>query len=107
MPKNCHTILLVRPDSSTEDNYTYCDFKSLKECLETLCYVYEEHLRRHHGSKGSIVYSLEELYEFVESFLELNCLVKDKEGDNYIPHNIDWIKEQLFQMLGDKSEKKL
>lgn len=39
-----HSILLIQP--STPETRTYSDYESVNDCLEGVCRIYEEHLKR-------------------------------------------------------------
>lgn len=42
--KMSHSILLIQP--STPETRTYSDYESVNDCLEGVCRIYEEHLKR-------------------------------------------------------------
>lgn len=39
-----HSILLIQP--SSPETRTYSDYESVNDCLEGVCRIYEEHLKR-------------------------------------------------------------
>ena len=40
-----------------------------------ICKMYEEHLRQMHPHNASITYDISQLFEFVDSLVDLSCLV--------------------------------
>lgn len=93
-----HTILLIQPERKLEGR-TYCDYETFQECLEGICKMYEEHLRQMHPHNASITYDISQLFEFVDSLVDLSCLVFQKSKNAYTPHNKEWIKRKIYEML--------
>ena len=60
-----HTILLVQPGIKPETR-TYSDYESVNECMEGVCKIYEEHLKRTNPNLPSITYDISQLFEFVD-----------------------------------------
>ena len=52
-----HTILLVQPTKRPEGR-TYADYESVNECMEGVCKMYEEHLKRMNPNSPSITYDI-------------------------------------------------
>ena len=48
-----HTILLVQPSGKPETR-TYSDYESVNECMEGVCKMYEEHLKKQNPNIPSI-----------------------------------------------------
>lgn len=48
-----HSILLIQPSSNAESR-TYSDYESVNDCLEGVCRIYEEHLKRRNPSSATI-----------------------------------------------------
>ncbi|EDV24010.1 uncharacterized protein TRIADDRAFT_26253, partial [Trichoplax adhaerens] len=93
-----HTILLIQPSPKNESR-TYSDYNSLKECLEAICKMFEEHLKKLNPSKPSITYDISNLFDFIDDFPDLTCLVLQKNAYAYSPLNKDSIKEKIYDML--------
>lgn len=93
-----HTILFVQPGPAQETR-TYTDFKTADDCLEGVCKIYEEHLKRTNPNIPNISYDVSQLYTFIDEFFDLSCFVYEKECDSYIPYNREWIKEEIYNML--------
>jgi len=93
-----NTILLMQR-SDDPDSRRYYDFNSLETALDFLCKVYETHLRGTVSNDEPIDYDLSELYEYLDSFTDLICMVFSKQTRMYAPRNKDWIKTRLFKML--------
>ncbi|XP_030854954.1 enhancer of rudimentary homolog [Strongylocentrotus purpuratus] len=97
-----HTILLIQP--STPDSKTYSDYNSIKECMEGICRIFEEHLKAIHPSSPSITYDISELFEFIDKMQDLSCLVLDTETKcHYVPKNKFWIKEKIYVTLSKEA----
>ena len=69
-----HTILLVQPTKRPEGR-TYADYESVNECMEGVCKVYEEHLKRMNPNSPSITYDISQLFDFIDDLADLSCLV--------------------------------
>ncbi|CAM4814071.1 unnamed protein product [Rotaria magnacalcarata] len=93
-----HTILLLQSTNKL-DSRTYSDYESVDECLDGVCKVFEEHLKKRNPTSPSITYDISELFEFVDQISDLSCLVFQKQTGQYEPHNKEWIKQQIFQLL--------
>ena len=50
-----HSILLIQPSSNAESR-TYSDYESVNDCLEGVCRIYEEHLKRRNPSSATITW---------------------------------------------------
>lgn len=60
-----HTILLVQPSQRPETR-TYSDYESVNECMEGVCKIYEEHLKRRNPNTPTITYDISQLFDFVD-----------------------------------------
>ncbi|XP_041467888.1 enhancer of rudimentary homolog [Lytechinus pictus] len=99
-----HTILLIQPDAPMSK--TYADYSSIKECMEGICRIFEEHLKTCHPSSPSITYDISELFEFIDNMTDISCLVLDTETKcNYVPKNKLWIKEKIYVTLSKEAAK--
>ncbi|KAJ9578247.1 hypothetical protein L9F63_005517, partial [Diploptera punctata] len=93
-----HTILLIQPGSKPETR-TFSDYESVNECMEGVCKIYEEHLKRQNPNTPSITYDISQLFDFVDQLADLSCLVYQKSTNSYAPYNKDWIKEKIYVLL--------
>ncbi|KAI4875587.1 hypothetical protein NFI96_025460 [Prochilodus magdalenae] len=93
-----HTILLVQPTKRPEGR-TYADYESVNECMEGVCKMYEEHLKRMNPNSPSITYDISQLFDFVDDLADLSCLVYRADTQTYQPYNKDWIKEKIYVLL--------
>ncbi|XP_072172963.1 testis-specific serine/threonine-protein kinase 3-like [Diadema setosum] len=99
-----HTIMLIQP--STPESKTYSDYNSIKECMEGICRIFEEHLKKVHPSSPSITYDISELFEFIDKLTDLSCLVLDTDSKcYYVPRNKEWIKEKIYVNLSKEAAK--
>ena len=69
-----HTILLMQPGPKPETR-TYSDFESVNDCMEGVCKIYEEHLKRSNPHTPSITYDISQLFDFIDQLSDLSCLV--------------------------------
>ena len=60
-----HTILLLQPGIKPETR-TYSDYESVNECMEGVCKIYEEHLKKTNPNLPSITYDISQLFDFVD-----------------------------------------
>ncbi|TDG39248.1 hypothetical protein AWZ03_014329 [Drosophila navojoa] len=93
-----HTILLVQPGARPETR-TYCDYESVNECMEGVCKIYEEHLKRRNPNTPTITYDISQLFDFIDTLIDISCLVYQKSTNTYAPYNKDWIKEKIYVLL--------
>jgi hypothetical protein len=109
-----HTILLLQSTAKL-DSRTYSDYESVDECLDGkisnkqnsnyfiffvgICKVFEEHLKKRNPTSPSITYDISELFEFISEISDLSCLIFQKQTGQYKPHNKEWIKQEIFQLL--------
>ncbi|XP_075988873.1 enhancer of rudimentary [Anticarsia gemmatalis] len=93
-----HTILLVQPGPRPETR-TYSDYESVNDCMEGVCKIYEEHLKRRNPNTPTITYDISQLFDFIDQLADLSCLVYQKSTNTYAPYNKDWIKEKIYVLL--------
>lgn len=93
-----HTILLLQSTNKL-DSRTYSDYESVDECLDGICKVFEEHLKKRNPNSPSITYDISELFEFIDQIADMSCLVLQKQSGQYKPHDKGWIKQEIFQLL--------
>uniref|UniRef100_A0AAQ4PI49 Enhancer of rudimentary homolog n=1 Tax=Gasterosteus aculeatus aculeatus TaxID=481459 RepID=A0AAQ4PI49_GASAC len=79
-----HTILLVQPTKRPEGR-TYADYESVNECMEGVCKMYEEHLKRMNPNSPSITYDISQLFDFIDDLADLSCLVIRAAPQRYQP----------------------
>ncbi|KAK8725862.1 hypothetical protein OTU49_010524, partial [Cherax quadricarinatus] len=99
-----HTILLVQPGPKPETR-TFSDYESVNECMEGVCKIYEEHLKRMNPNTPSITYDISQLFDFIDQLADLSCLVYQKSTNTYAPYNKDWIKEKIYILLRRQAAK--
>lgn len=63
-----HTILLVQPGARPETR-TYSDYESVNECMEGVCKIYEEHLKRRNPNTPTITYDISQLFDFLDQVI--------------------------------------
>ncbi|KAM7443751.1 hypothetical protein ABFA07_007627 [Porites harrisoni] len=102
--KMSHTILLIQPTSKPESR-TYSDYETKEECMESVCKIFEEYLKRSNPSTPSITYDISQLFDYIDSLTDLTCLVRCQKEPYYEPHNKEWIKENIYVMLRKQAGK--
>ncbi|XP_033114958.1 enhancer of rudimentary homolog [Anneissia japonica] len=99
-----HTILLIQPGKRAETR-TYSDYETLDECMEGVCKIFEEHLKKMNPTSPSITYDISQLFDFIDQLSDLCCLVFQPNMNTYAPYNKDWIKEAIYVMLRKQAGK--
>ncbi|XP_059121077.1 enhancer of rudimentary homolog [Peromyscus eremicus] len=97
-----HTIFLVQPTKRPEGR-TYADYESVSECMEGVCKMYEEHLKRMNPNSPSVTYNISQLFHFINDVADLSCLVYRADTQTYQPYNKDWIKEKIEDLCAPSS----
>ncbi|XP_065564998.1 enhancer of rudimentary homolog [Artemia franciscana] len=99
-----HTILLIQSSLKPESR-TYSDFESVNDCMEGVCKLYEEHLKRQNPNIPSITYDITQLFDFIDQLADLSCLVYMKSSNTYAPYNKEWVKEKIYVLLRRQASK--
>ncbi|OON19333.1 peptidase, M28 family, partial [Opisthorchis viverrini] len=94
-----HTILLVQPSAKKPDTRTWSDYETVEQCLEGVCKIYEEQLKRENPNAPTITYDISQLFQFIDQLADLSCLVYHEPTYTYVPHPKNWIKEQVYVLL--------
>ncbi|XP_072022482.1 enhancer of rudimentary homolog isoform X1 [Amphiura filiformis] len=92
-----HSILLIQPGQP--ETRTYSDYETVVACMDGVCKIFEEHLKRLHPHSPSITYDISQLFQFIDNLEDLSCLVLQKNTKTYAPYNKDWIKEKIYDQL--------
>ncbi|XP_054164225.1 enhancer of rudimentary homolog [Oppia nitens] len=100
-----HVILLVQ--ASTGETRRYTDYDCLNDALEGVCHMYEQHMKKQFPTETELFYDLSQLFEFVDHLTDLNFLVFQKTSHSYVPYTKEWIKEKLYIMLRQDSDREL
>merc|ERR1739848_171895 len=93
-----HTILLVQPTRKPEGR-TYSDYESVNDCMEGVCRIYEEHLKKSNPSSSQITYDISQLFDFIDELQDSACFVYKGNSKSYQPFNREWIKEKIYSLL--------
>ncbi|KAL3316941.1 hypothetical protein Ciccas_004405 [Cichlidogyrus casuarinus] len=94
-----HTILFLQPSAKNPESRTWADYDSMSQCLEGICKIYEEHLKRAHPDRPSITYNVDNLFDFIKSMGNICCLEFDPNHQMYMPRNAQWIQEHIYLQL--------
>ncbi|KAK4470739.1 hypothetical protein MN116_006264 [Schistosoma mekongi] len=98
-----HTILLVQPSVKKPDTRTWSDYETVEQCLEGVCKIYEEQLKREKPNAPTITYDISQLFQFIDQLADLSCLVFHEPTYTYVPHHKNWIKEQVYVLLRNQA----
>uniref|UniRef100_A0A915CM86 Enhancer of rudimentary homolog n=1 Tax=Ditylenchus dipsaci TaxID=166011 RepID=A0A915CM86_9BILA len=93
-----HTILLIQSSSKVESR-TWSDYESQLDCMEAICKIFEEHLKKLNPDVRCIQYDVSDLFKFIDRLTDLSCLILENGGHVYVPKGKDYIKEQIFILL--------
>lgn len=99
-----HTILFVHPMPSPMTR-TYNEYESIHQCLEAISKIYEEHLKRQSPFLPTITYDIVQLFDFLDSFVDISCLVYQKSTNSYAPYPREWIKDQIYEQFRQAAKK--
>ena len=99
------TIKLLVLATQRAEGRTYSEYESVNECMEGICKMYEEHLKRMNPPGQSITYGVDQLFEFIDRMVNLSCLVFREDTQTYKPYSREWIKERLYVLLSQQAEK--
>lgn len=98
-----HTILLLQSSAKKPETRTWSDYDTVEQCLESVCKVFEEQLKRDNPSTPTITYDISQLFQFVDQLADLSCLVYHEPTCSYVPHPKNWIKEQVYVLLRNQA----
>lgn len=48
---------------------------SINECMEGICHIFEEHLKKQNPDSPSITYDISQLFDFIDQLHDMACLV--------------------------------
>ncbi|CAB3397560.1 unnamed protein product [Caenorhabditis bovis] len=98
-----HTILLIQPTPKV-DSRSWSDYESLPDCLEGICKVFEEFLKKKTPGRTSITYDISQLFTFIDRLTDLSILVFNRQTSQYVPHDKTYIKEKIFDLLKTRAD---
>ncbi|KAF4787893.1 hypothetical protein TURU_165135 [Turdus rufiventris] len=100
-----HTILLVQPTKRPEGR-TYADYESVNECMEGVCKMYEEHLKRMNPNSPSITYDISQLFDFIDDLADLSCLVPGYPKKESVPSSAAPAYSPAHTLPGEQQEER-
>lgn len=60
------------------NNFSYLDYESVNECMEGVCKIYEEHLKRRNPNTPTITYDISQLFDFLDQVrVHKHCLIQN------------------------------
>lgn len=69
-----------------------------------VCKMYEKKLKQLNPTVRQISYDIADLFRYVDSLGDLCCLVFDPATNQYSPHNKEWIKDRVFNILKKQAQ---
>uniref|UniRef100_A0A8R1E275 Enhancer of rudimentary homolog n=1 Tax=Caenorhabditis japonica TaxID=281687 RepID=A0A8R1E275_CAEJA len=93
-----HTILLLQPTENIESR-SWSDYETINDCLDGICKVYEEFLKKKTPSRQTITYDISTLFDFIDDLKDLSLLVLDNRSHTYVPRNKQFVKESIFKLM--------
>ena len=61
--------------------------------------MYEKKLQQLNPTVSQISYDIADLFRYVDSLGDLCALVFDPNTNQYAPHNREWVKDRVFNIL--------
>eukprot|EP00055_Hartaetosiga_balthica_P000468 m.136655 g.136655 ORF g.136655 m.136655 type:complete len:103 (+) comp10802_c0_seq1:24-332(+) len=98
-----HCILLVQP-KRTPASRTYSDYETVKEAMLGVVTMFQAHLEEKYPTRKHIDYDVSDLFQYLDSFSDIGCLVLQPGSLTYKPHDKEWIKAKVFLTLKEASE---
>lgn len=93
-----HTITLVQFHGAASSK-TYVEHDSISGAMDGVCQMYEQAIKLQLGTNEAAKYTLEELWEFIDSLHDVACMVFNSKTGDYRPHNREWLKKRALQHL--------
>lgn len=93
-----HTILLFQTNNAPGSR-RYEDHPSVPEAMDAICQRFEQRLRQQDPKKTDFTYDVNDLFTYVDDLEDLGALVFSADISGYVPHNKEWIKNQIFAHL--------
>ena len=104
-------ILLSSTRNDPGASRSFNEFSSLSDLAQTIIDYFEDWLSLKEPTQlipedSAFEYTSDELFSFMDDFFgELVCLEKHLETALWIPHTIDWIKEQVYFELRGQTQR--
>ena len=104
-------ILLSSARHDQQATRSFNQFSSLSQMSQKIIDYFEEWLALKDPVPSmpedtALEYTSDELFSFMDEFFgELVCLAKNEETQLWIPHTIDWIKEQVYFELRGQTQR--
>lgn len=96
-----HTILLIQSTDSVESR-TWTDYETTVDCLEAICKIYEEHLKKLNPVGSVISYEADDLIKFLDRLTDISCLIFSHKSCSYLPRSREWIKREIYNLLREQ-----
>lgn len=90
-----HFTGTAKPRSQKQD----LGYESVNECMEGVCKMYEEHMKRNNPNSPSTIYSISQLFDIIDDLANLSCLAHQANTQTHKPYNKDGIKENIYVLL--------
>mmetsp|Transcript_33877 Transcript_33877/g.78800 ORF Transcript_33877/g.78800 Transcript_33877/m.78800 type:complete len:157 (-) Transcript_33877:80-550(-) len=93
-----HAILLVQFTDKINGK-TYSEHPNVSSAMDDVCQMYEQVMKMDMGGRQQVKYTVEDLWSFVDRLRDIACLIYDSQGGEYLPHNREWVKNQVLKHL--------
>ena len=103
-----HTVLLIQFYAKDPNSRTYLDFDTVKDSMDALAQMYENHLKKERKEEGAdfddengdLEYDWRALNKFMdEQIADLTIMIFDDVQKIYVPHGREWIRSRIFSFL--------
>ncbi|KAL7067278.1 hypothetical protein ACR3K2_22620 [Cryptosporidium serpentis] len=79
------------------------DYDSVGQAIDGLCQIYEQSIKCAISSLKEVTYSIDDLIKYINSLYDICMLVRDGSNRKYIPHDRQWIKDQIMLKIRRKA----
>eukprot|EP00128_Syssomonas_multiformis_P015013 Colp12_sorted_trinity150504_noHs@7083 len=99
-----HTIILAQADKQVQSRI-WADYKSIQEASEGILAMFEERLKVLYPGVKDITYGVKDLFDFLDSLVDISALVYNDKLTAYLPHDREWIKISVERYLQKAQQK--
>ncbi|XP_030386472.1 enhancer of rudimentary homolog [Scaptodrosophila lebanonensis] len=96
-----HVMLFVQmaPDPKSRTFHTY---DTVAECMDGVRNMFEDHVHNSYSPISNFSYSMSQLLDYVDSLVDVSCMVLQESTHSYVSHDRYWVKSKLYQMLNQE-----
>ncbi|CAJ1345256.1 unnamed protein product [Effrenium voratum] len=85
--------------SGTASSKTYSEHGNVSSAMDDICQMYEQVIKMDTRGRSQAKYTVEDLWSFIDRLEDIACLVYESKSGEYLPHNREWIKNQVLRHL--------